>query len=119
MRTLSIVILSSLILCSSVSYAENMPVKKLSRGLVNIVTAPIEIPKQARAYWIKGAQKTPHILAWIGCGVVWGGVQVIKRTGSGIWDVISFPFSKPANYEPLLKPNFVFQEWPRNPKSGR
>jgi putative exosortase-associated protein (TIGR04073 family) len=101
------------------SFAEATPAKKLYRGAVNILTAPIEVPKQARAYWIKGAQITPHILAWIASGTVWGVVQTVKRAGSGIWDVVTFPFEKPEKYEPLLQPDYVFQEWPRNPVSGR
>ena len=111
-----------LLICLSsatIAYAENDPGKKLYRGAVNIVTAPVEIPKQARAYWIEGAQKTPHILVWIGSGAAWGIVQAFKRAGSGLWDVVSFPFEKPAEYQPLMKPAFVFDEWPRNPESGR
>lgn len=95
------------------------PLHKIYRGAANIVTAPIEIPKQARAYWIKGAQITPHILVWIGSGAVWGVVQGIKRLGSGVWDVISFPFAVPLQFEPLLKPHYVFEQWPINPRSGR
>ena len=105
--------------CASQAFAESNPGKKLYRGVVNVVTAPVEIPKQARAYWIEGAQKTDHILVWIGSGTVWGMVQTVKRAGSGIWDIVSFPFEKPDQYEPLLKPDFVFDEWPRNPVSGR
>lgn len=96
-------------------YAENNAGKKFYRGMVNIVTAPVEIPKQARAYWIEGAQKTDHILVWIGCGTVWGMVQTIKRTGSGLWDIISFPLEKPNDYDPLLMPEFVFEQWPSDP----
>lgn len=106
-------------LCLTSVHADTGPGHKFYRGIVNIVTAPLEVPKQARAYWIKGAQITPHIIAWIGCGTVWGIVQGIKRVGSGVWDVASFPFEKPTDYEPLFKPNYFFDDWPRNPKSGR
>ncbi len=117
-KILVLFILMSLFSLSS-AHADQVPIKKLYRGVVNIVTAPIEVPKQARAYWIKGAQKTPHILAWIGSGAVWGVVQSVKRVGSGVWDVVSFPFDGPDEFNPLLKPNYVFDEWPRNPASGR
>ena len=46
---------------------------------------------------------------------VWGIVQGIKRAGSGLWDIVSFPFDKPNDYEPLLKPDYVFDEWPSDP----
>ncbi|MCC6759422.1 MAG: exosortase system-associated protein, TIGR04073 family [Candidatus Omnitrophica bacterium] len=100
------------------AYADN-PGKKIVRGVVNIVTAPIEMPKQARAYWIEGAKKTPHILVWIGSGAVWGVVQMIKRAGSGVWDIVSFPVNTPKDYQPLMKPDYVYQEWPKNPVSNR
>ena len=101
------------------AFAEDTKSAKLYRGVVNVVTAPVEIPKQVRVYWIKGAQKTPHIIVWILSGGVWGTVQAVKRTGSGVWDVVSFPFAKPEKFGPLMKPDFVFDEWPRNPKRGR
>lgn len=95
------------------------PGHKLYRGLVNIVTAPLEVPKQTRAYWIKGAQKTVHISANLFSGAVWGIVQGVKRLGSGLWDTMSFPFDVPNHNQPLFKPEFVFDEWPRNPVSGK
>jgi putative exosortase-associated protein (TIGR04073 family) len=118
LKVMVLFLIASMLSFSS-AYADQGPTKKLYRGVANIITAPIEVPKQARAYWIKGAQITPHIIAWIVSGTVWGFVQGIKRVGSGVWDVASFPFAKPASFEPLFKPNYVFEEWPRNPKSGR
>jgi hypothetical protein len=35
------------------------------------------------------------------------------RVGSGAWDVVTFPIKTPANYEPLLKPDYVFDQWPQ------
>lgn len=96
--------------------AEDSPSNKLVRGVINIVSAPFEIPKQARAYWIEGAYKTDHILIWTASGAVWGMVQGVKRSGSGVWDVISFPFDLPAGYQPLIKPDYVFEEWPSDPE---
>ena len=111
--------LLAVLLCAPSAYAQNDAAKKLCRGAVNVLTAPVEVPKQARAYWVEGAQKTDHILVWIGSGIAWGVVQGVKRMGSGFWDIVSFPFEKPAGFEPLMKPAFVFDEWPRNPVSGR
>ncbi len=106
------------LLSCSLASADQGPAQKFWRGAINIITAPIEVPKQARAYWITGAQKTPHILVWIFSGTVWGVVEGIKRAGSGVWDIASFPFDKPEGFGPLFKPNFVFDEWPRDPKRG-
>lgn len=113
-----LLIIALFILSSKVVFAENNAVKKLSRGFVNVVSAPIEVPKQIRNYWIEGARKTDHILVWLGSGAGWGLVQTVKRMGSGLWDMISFPFNKPQNFEPLLKPDYVLENWPRNPDTG-
>ncbi len=88
---------------------------KLTRGVVNVVTASVEIPKQTRAYWIEGAHITDHFLVWAASGAVWGMVQTVKRTASGLWDIVSFPFAKPQDYAPLLKPDYVFEDWPSDP----
>jgi len=119
MKRLGLLFIVLIVMSSSLARAEQGPAQKFYRGIVNIVTAPIEVPKQARAYWIKGAQITPHILVWIFSGAVWGVVEGVKRMGSGVWDIVSFPVNKPEGYEPLFKPDFVFNDWPRNPKSGR
>jgi len=118
MRRIMSAILAFLLVSSTLAAADPGPGQKLWRGAINIVTSPIEVPKQARAYWIKGAQITPHILVWIFSGAVWGVVEGIKRAGSGLWDIVSFPVDKPADFQPLFKPDYVFDQWPRNPKSG-
>ncbi len=91
----------------------NEPIEKLSRGFVNIVTAPVEVPREIRAHWIAGSEKTYHVIVWILCGAVKGVVMTPARMASGVWDVVSFPFEIPAKYEPLKKPDFVFQDWPK------
>jgi len=118
MKKILSVLLASTMIFSGLAMADQGPREKLTRGFVNIITAPIEFPKQARAYWITGAEKTPHILVWIFSGTVWGIIEGIKRAGSGLWDVVSFPVDKPEGFEPLFKPSYVFDQWPRNPKSG-
>ncbi|MBZ0167757.1 MAG: exosortase system-associated protein, TIGR04073 family [Candidatus Omnitrophica bacterium] len=115
MKSISIIMAMVILTWVPSAHAENNPGAKLGRGIVNIVTAPVEIPKQTRAYWIEGAQLTDHILIWAGCGTVWGLIQTVKRAGSGVWDIVSFPFDKPADFEPLLSPDYVFENWPSDP----
>lgn len=113
----SIVMIITFILAfGPIANAENRAINKVTRGVTNVISSPIEVPKQARAYWVEGAQKTDHILVWIGTGTIWGIVQGVKRAGSGLWDVLTFSVEE---YDSLMKPDYVFQEWPRNPVSGR
>ncbi len=99
------------------SFAANRTIKKLQRGVVNIVTAPVEIPKQIRVYWIAGSEKTFHISAWIFCGLVKGIWMIPVRAGSGLWDVISSPLDIPSNGKSIVQPPYVFDDWPQR-KAG-
>ena len=94
------------------SFAANATIHKLERGLINFVTGPLEIPKEIRAHWIKGSEKTYHIIAWIFCGFIKGAVMAGARMTSGAYDIVSFPINAPKDYEPLLKPEYVFDNWP-------
>ncbi len=95
------------------SFGADGPVDKAKRGIISVVTSPIEIPKEVRAHWIKGSEKTYHVGVWVFCGLIKGTVMMTARIGSGVWDVATFPIKTPKNYEPLLKPDYVFDQWPQ------
>lgn len=93
----------SLILISPLKANADCPaIHKLTRGVITIVTSPLEIPKQSRIYWKRGAEKTPHVLVWIFCGAVKGVVNMVTRIGSGAWDTLTFPIPIPKDYKPLV-----------------
>ena len=82
-------------------------VHKLSRGIVNVGTAPLEVPKQM----IKKAQEGngpagefAGYLTGLFTGIGW----TVCRFGSGIVDVVSAPF--PGNEEGLREPEFISDE---------
>ncbi len=78
---------------------------KLTRGFVNLVTGWVEIPKRVletsaqSGYW---SGFTWGILRGIGYGFV--------RTAAGGYELITFPFPAPPNYEPVIQPEYVFTE---------
>ena len=82
MRILAII--AMIILQSSLASAEDGALNKLKRGAVNIATAPVEVVKQTRAYWIEGSGYTDHISFWLFSGIVKGVVETVKRAGSGV-----------------------------------
>jgi putative exosortase-associated protein (TIGR04073 family) len=76
---------------------------KLARGIVNVLTGWVEIPKQvdetttasgAGVGWTFGTLK----------GLAYGFV----RTAGGIYEVITFPFPAPPHYAPVTRPKYVF-----------
>ena len=86
------------------------PVEKLNRGIANIITSPIEIAKQIDLSWKESPQTTKNAGASIFSGFFKGLGFTFMRMGSGLWDVMTFPFKTPANYEPLMKPEFVLDK---------
>lgn len=87
------------------------PADKLSRGIINIVTSPVEIAKQVDLSWKQSVQQSNHVSSSkVLSGFVKGLAYTVGRMGSGIWDVVSFPFKTPNNYEPLMKPDFVLDK---------
>lgn len=76
--------------------------KKLGRGVVNILTGWMEVPKHMAKRW---RQYDPIT------GIIVGGVEgfgwAFCRTLTGAYDVISFPFAVPKDYQPLMQPEFL------------
>ena len=86
------------------------PLQKFNRGIVNIVTAPIEIAKQVDLSWKESAQQSKSKSFGVFTGFFKGLGYTVGRMGSGLWDVVTFPFKTPDNYESLMKPDFVLDQ---------
>ena len=83
--------------------------KKLKRGFCNIVTAPVEIPKQT----IAGASQKPNVIMAFS-GMIKGIAYTLGRMGSGLRDIVTCNLDVPS--ESLVKPPCVFQDWPGTKK---
>jgi len=84
---------------------------KLTRGIKNIATFPLEIPKQTKktVEELKN-DSTVKKVAVIVPGVLRGVGHSMVRLISGVWDVISFNVNFPKNHEPFLKPDYAWDE---------
>ena len=98
------VVMIMVLAVATVSYAQD-PAKKLGRGLANILTGWIELPKN-----IYDTSVEDNPLAGLTIGLAKGIGMTIVRTGAGIYEVITFPFPIPEDYGPVLEPEFVFSE---------
>ncbi len=104
-KGLAIAIVMVMVLAlATVSYAQD-PAKKLGRGLANILTGWIELPKN-----IYDTSVEDNPLAGLTIGLAKGIGMTIVRTGAGIYEVVTFPFPIPEDYGPVLEPEFVFSE---------
>lgn len=104
LKAVTICVVAFMILnIASASYAQDMS-KKLYRGVINIVTGWIELPKNVYDVAIENDFASSVIL-----GIPKGCYMAILRTGAGVYDTLTFPFSIPKGYGPLLEPEFVFK----------
>ena len=84
------------------------PIHKMGRGMVNLLTGWIELPKQFHA----GAQEDNPVVG-IGRGVLKGAGLTLLRSGIGIYEAITFPVPYPKDfgspYEPLAMPDYAWE----------
>lgn len=93
----------TLLSIATASYAQD-PAKKLGRGIANILTGWVEIPKN-----IYNTSIESNPLVGLTVGTAKGIGMSIVRTGAGVYELITFPFPLPEDYMPILEPEFVFQ----------
>jgi putative exosortase-associated protein (TIGR04073 family) len=78
---------------------------KLGRGLANIMLGWAEIP----VTFDKGVKKGKPLGYLLGVAPVLGTARAVMRTSTGVYEVVSFPFSsREVNYEAVLEPEFIF-----------
>ena len=78
-------------------------VTKGTRGVVNLVTGWVEIPKRIQeTTTASGAAAgfTWGLLRGLGYGFV--------RTAAGVYEILTFPFPAPPAYESVIEPEYVF-----------
>ncbi|OGW75783.1 MAG: hypothetical protein A2Z72_05205 [Omnitrophica bacterium RBG_13_46_9] len=85
-------------------FAQDMG-KKLARGLANILTGWVELPKN-----IYDTSVEDNVFSGLTVGLVKGVGMAIVRTGAGVYETVTFPFPIPEDYAPVLEPEFVFSK---------
>jgi putative exosortase-associated protein (TIGR04073 family) len=80
--------------------------RKLGRGIVNIATGWVELPKNI----YDTSVDTNNPLMGITYGTLKGLGMTVVRTGAGAYDTVTFLFPMPQDYSPILQPEFVFNE---------
>lgn len=83
------------------------PLKKLGRGLANLLTFPIEIPNQ-----ISKTNNCDGPMAAATYGLVKGVVMGTFRAVVGAYEVVTFPVPLPEGYKPILTdPEYMLENW--------
>ncbi len=78
---------------------------KLSRGVMNVLTGWMEIPYNMAETWKKTDPFTGCVVGGIK-GFFWGWA----RTCTGVFDIVTFPFPVPKDYDPLMEPEYILPE---------
>ncbi len=105
MKTLFIcLVIVGMIGVATQCYAQD-PAKKLGRGLANVLTGWVELPKN-----IYETSVEENVLSGLTMGLAKGVGMTIVRTGAGVYETVTFPFPIPEDYQPVLEPEFVFSE---------
>ncbi len=86
------VVLSVGLLATPHAWAQD-PIHKMGRGLVNVLTGWIELPKQIHL----GSQEDNPLMG-LGRGLLKGASLTVLRSGVGIYEVLTFPLPYPKQF---------------------
>ncbi len=78
---------------------------KMGRGISNILFGWAEVPMT----FDRNLKKGKPLGYLVGVAPVLGGARAVMRTGTGVFETVTFPFSdRDVNYEAVLEPEFLF-----------
>ncbi len=78
--------------------------RKAQRGFLNIALSPFEISNELA----KEVRKDTLPPSWI-AGAGRGAFYMVGRALVGVYELVTFPIPYPANYQPILKPEFPWE----------
>lgn len=93
--------------------AEGTPQRKLQRGFLNVALSPIEISNEL-AKEVRNDTFPPSWVAGLGRGAFY----TVGRALVGVYEMVTFPLPYPANYKPILQPEFTWQHLPSEKASS-
>lgn len=78
---------------------------KLGRGVSNVLFGWAEIP----VTFDKKYKEGKPLAYLLGVVPVLGGARAVMRTSTGVFEMVSFPFTdKAVNYDAVLEPEYIF-----------
>jgi putative exosortase-associated protein (TIGR04073 family) len=83
---------------------EGTPLRKLQRGFLNVALSPFEISNELS----KEVRNDTFPPSWV-AGLGRGACYTVGRALVGVYEMATFPLPYPANYKPVLQPEFPWQ----------
>lgn len=99
------VVLATPLLAEAASPAPQGPLRKLGRGIANVVTAPAELIRVPEL-----VNRKEGYVAAISVGLIQGISHMILRGLSGGIEILTFYLPIPKGYMPLIRPEFVWAQ---------
>jgi putative exosortase-associated protein (TIGR04073 family) len=104
------ILITVFVILLAVSFANpaycDTALKKLGRGICNVVTCPFEIFEQ-----IARVNTSDGPMAGLTYGLLKGVAMTGVRVVVGAYEIVTFPIPFPKDYKPILKdPEFFFEE---------
>lgn len=108
---LMLVLISSLSITPSATAAElapsGTPARKIQRGFLNIALSPIEVSNEI----VKLKKAELALPSWT-IGIIRGSCTMTARALVGAYEILTFPVSLPADYAPVINPEFAWDYLP-------
>lgn len=83
---------ATLVIAGAQAWAQD-PIHKMGRGIVNVLTGWLELPKQVHL----GSQEDNPV-AGLGWGLLKGAGLTVLRGGVGIYETVTFPVPYPKDF---------------------
>jgi len=96
------ILLVSVVALSSPCFAQD-PIRKLGRGVSNLITGPFEVPKS-----IQEKLYDDGPVAALTYGLFDGIYKMVVRSIVGVYESFTFPMPFPTDYGPIVEPEFLF-----------
>lgn len=107
MKKALVICLMVIFIVNTASYGYCGPLRKLGRGISNILTCPLELPyRYGKAVGKKEGGAERHLMYGLFEGIGMMGMRLII----GAYETATFLFPMPEGYEPMLNdPEFLWQ----------
>lgn len=79
--------------------------EKLGRGIINLVTGWVEVPKR-----MDETNKRSGLGPALTIGILRGLGHGFARETAGAYEIATFPFPAPPDYRPIIQPEYVFTD---------
>jgi putative exosortase-associated protein (TIGR04073 family) len=104
MKTISVLIVIAALVLSITSFVcANEPKDKVARGVANVFGSVLEVPQNIDIEWKQSNNAGIGIFTGLFKGMFWG----VARGFSGLWDIVTFPFPSPHDYNSIIQPEYV------------